>query len=129
MFTNVEVRWPGSVHDSRIFSISETCARLANKEVRGWLLGDRGYCCKPYLMTHILEPKSRGEQAYNYSHIRSRNVIETAFGVLKRRFACLSGVVRQEMVNLLPTITACFILHNFLRQRSDSFFDIEENRV
>ncbi|CAK9250776.1 unnamed protein product, partial [Sphagnum jensenii] len=59
------------------------------------------------------------KNAYNYSHIRSRNVIERAFGVLKRRFACLSGVVRQDLANGLTTITACFILHNFLRQRCD----------
>jgi hypothetical protein len=119
IFTNVVVRWPGSVHDSRIFSNSEICARLINREVDGWLLGDAGYGCKPYLMTPIPEPKTRGERAYNYAHIRSRNVIERAFGVIKRRFACLSGVLRQDLANALSTITACFVLHNFLRQRRD----------
>jgi len=125
MFTNVVARWPGSVHDSRIFSNSEICARLANNEIRGWLLGDSGYGCKPYLMTPILEPKSRAEHAYNYAHVRSRNVIERAFGVLKKRFACLSGVVRQDLANALTTITACFILHNYLRQRNDEMIDNE----
>ena len=119
IFTNVVVRWPGSVHDSRIFNNSEVCAKLANKEVNWWLLGDEGYGCKPYLLTPLLDPKTRPEKAYNYAHIRTRNVIERAFGVLKKRFGCLSGLLKQDLVNTLPTITACFILHNFLRQRKD----------
>jgi hypothetical protein len=125
-FTNVVVRWPGSVHDSRIFSNSEICARLMNREVDGWLLGDAGYGCKPYLMTPLPEPKTRSERAYNYAHIRSRNVIERAFGVIKKRFACLASVIRLDLPNALSTITACFVLHNFLRRRSDVEEEEEE---
>lgn len=83
--------------------------------------GDGGYDCKPYLLTPLLEPKSRAEKAYNYSHIRKRNVIERSFGVLKKRFGCLSAILKQDLTNSLNTITACFILHNFLRNRKDDF--------
>ncbi|XP_054159754.1 putative nuclease HARBI1 [Oppia nitens] len=106
-FTNVVVRWPGSVHDSRIFNNSEICAKLVNKVISpGWLLGDGGYGCKPYLLTPLLDPKTNAEKAYNYSHIRTRNTIERAFGVLKKRFSCLSGSIKQDINNSLTTITA-----------------------
>ena len=64
--------------------------RLASGEFgRGYLLGDSGYPCRKDLMTPILEPRTRSEEAYNSAHIATRNVVERSFGVLKRRFPCL----------------------------------------
>ena len=55
----------------------------------GWLLGDSGYACKPWLLIPKLNPQTRAERAYNKSHIKTRNVIERGFGVWKMRFRCL----------------------------------------
>lgn len=124
LFTNVVARWPGSVHDSRVFKMSEVCSRLEAGELRGyWLVGDSGYACAPFLMTPIANPSSRAEERYNFSHIQTRNVIERAFGVLKRRFSCLHGEMRLSLQNSMSTIIACFVLHNFLRIKNDFWED------
>lgn len=79
MVTSIEAKWPGSVHDSRIFRESALCHRFEQGMVTvhcrllylhcffvrshgnnpfscsglfsGLLLGDRGYACQPFLMT------------------------------------------------------------------------------
>jgi len=92
-FTNVVARWHGSAqcaHDAMIFSNSHLCARFEAKEFgRGYLLGDAGYPCKPYLLTPVTSPPTEAEHRYNFAHIQTRNVVERTFGVVKRRFLCL----------------------------------------
>ncbi|XP_052261316.1 putative nuclease HARBI1 [Dreissena polymorpha] len=50
-FVDVVAKWPGSVHDSRIFRESAIRQRFERGEIDGLLLGDSGYGCKRYLMT------------------------------------------------------------------------------
>ncbi|XP_046389383.1 putative nuclease HARBI1 [Ischnura elegans] len=83
------VRRPGSCHDARVFDNSSIRARLEGGQVSGILIGDSGYPCREYLFTPILRPGSRAEERYNRSHIKTRNAVERAIGVWKRRFPCL----------------------------------------
>ncbi|XP_046398096.1 putative nuclease HARBI1 [Ischnura elegans] len=111
--TNLVARWPGSVHDSTIFNNSFLRAKFESGEIPdGYLLGDGGYPCKPYLLTPLLHPVSRGERNYNLAHVRSRNPIERCFGVLKRRFPCLSIGLRTKTNTSLIIIVATGVLHN-----------------
>ncbi|XP_044754191.1 putative nuclease HARBI1 isoform X2 [Coccinella septempunctata] len=115
-FQNVVARWPGSSHDATIFNhsdLKEYCeqGRLANS----WLLGDSAYPCKPYLLTPILNPTTRGEQLYNESHIRTRNTIERCIGVWKRRFPVLALKMRLKLENIQAVIIATSVLHNIAR--------------
>ena len=64
IFTDVVCRWPGSVHDARIFQNSSLCARLEAKEITGWLLGDSAYSLKPYMMTPLSNPITRADKNY-----------------------------------------------------------------
>ncbi|CAN7947570.1 unnamed protein product, partial [Ixodes hexagonus] len=53
---NVVARWPGSTHDSRIFTESTLSSKLTDGMYDGLLLGDSGYTCQPWLMTPFLSP-------------------------------------------------------------------------
>jgi hypothetical protein len=54
--TNIIARYPGSVHDSRIFNECQLKQEFETREM-GILLGDPGYACLPYLMTPIVNRK------------------------------------------------------------------------
>ncbi|XP_059211535.1 putative nuclease HARBI1 [Centropristis striata] len=75
-----QAKWPGSVHDSRVFGTSETCQRLSQ--------GNRGSACQPFLLTPFTDPQE-APQAYNHANARTRPRVEMAFGLLKARFQCL----------------------------------------
>lgn len=56
------------------------------------LLGDSGYALTRYMMTPLPESTNftRAEKLYQEAQIRTRNVVERAFGIWKRRFPILS---------------------------------------
>lgn len=111
-FTNIAVNWPGSAHDSRIFNESRLSEALEGGRYHGFLLGDSGYACRSYLLTPFLTPQTEKERHYNAAHIKTRNVIERAFGILKKRFAILSIPVRTRLPNTKNIIVACVVLYN-----------------
>ncbi|XP_028457689.1 putative nuclease HARBI1 [Perca flavescens] len=78
LITNVEAKWPGSVHDSRIYG-----------EFEGLLLGDRGYPCQPTLITPYPDPEPGPQRNFNVAHCRTRARVEMTVGLLKARFQCL----------------------------------------
>ena len=59
MFTNVVAKWPRNAHDSFIFHDSLIYDKQ-NDEIKdledGFLIGDSGYGCKPFLMTPYPTP-------------------------------------------------------------------------
>ena len=90
LFTNIVARWPGGTHDAYVLLNSEVYVIFeAGVHEDGWSLGDSGYPSKPWLLVPKLDPQTRAEQAYNRSHIKTRNVVERTFGVWKMRFRCL----------------------------------------
>ncbi|XP_049315330.1 putative nuclease HARBI1 [Bactrocera dorsalis] len=119
LFTAVNARYPGSCHDSGIWTTSPTRMHLTNTyntQSDSWLLGDQGYPLEPWLLTPVAEPSNAREVRYNKLHAKARNTIERAFGVLKSRFRCLS---KHRILHYSPEkasliIYACTILHNIL---------------
>ncbi len=117
---NVVARWPGATHDATIFNNSRVNHSFENNEFRNCiLLGDSGYPIRNYLMTPLLQPHAPAEHLYNESHIRTRNVIERCFGVLKRRFPILAYGCRLSLDTVLSVIVAASILHNIALNMND----------
>ncbi|XP_046582784.1 putative nuclease HARBI1 [Haliotis rubra] len=87
-FANVVVKWPGSTHDLLMWSNCSIATKVVQQTPDGWLLGDSGCACRPWLLTPFTEPQTRPQERYNSAHTKTRNTIERAFGVLKARFSC-----------------------------------------
>lgn len=118
---DVVARWPGSSHDSHIFDNSLVRARLENNEFEEmYLLGDSGYPCRRYVLTPINNPETEAERRYNFAHIKTRNAIERTFGVLKRRFPCLSLGLRVSIDKACAIIIATCVLHNICIKMLDN---------
>lgn len=120
LFTNVVARWPGSTHDARIFANSNLKNQLEHGNF-GHLLGDAGYACSKYLLTPVLRAMNPSEKRYNAAHIRTRSVIERAFGCVKKRFPCLANGLKNPPETCVITIVAAFVLHNFCLLHHDVF--------
>ncbi|XP_065938425.1 putative nuclease HARBI1 [Magallana gigas] len=118
-FTSVCASWPGSVHDSRIWREFSLCRQFQRGEHNGILLGDSGYPCKRFLMTPYLNPQTNAHQRFNASLCRTRVLIEQSFGILKRRFSCLQGILRTTPEQAVGYVVACVILHNLGIQTGD----------
>ena len=116
-FTNIVARWPGSVHDARIFENSVLGMRFERGNCNGVLLGDNGYPCKQYLLTPVLNPSTQSERNYNKAHVTTRITIERTFGVWKRIFPCLSIGLQLKLSTTLVVIVATSVLYNFARRR------------
>ncbi|XP_040354835.1 putative nuclease HARBI1 [Ixodes scapularis] len=120
-FFDVVASWPGSVHDSRTFDGSRARALYEESRVPGVLLGDMGYACLPFLMTPLANPGAANSPGgrYNKAQIRTRNSVERAFGVWKRRFPCLDMRLQHKTRHSCSIITACAALHNLGRARNE----------
>lgn len=115
MFTNIVAKWPGSTHNSFVFSSSKIGHDLEENPTtfeEGWLLGDSGYPCKPYLMTSFLNPATGKQEAHNKAHVSTRVEIEQSFGWWKRRFHVLHSEVRMKPEKTCQIIGTCAVLHN-----------------
>ncbi|XP_033995006.1 putative nuclease HARBI1 [Trematomus bernacchii] len=118
IITSLEAKWPGSVHDSRIFSESSLCHKLEQGLFSGVLLGDRGYACQSFLMTPYPDPGEGPQTSFNVAHAKTRVRIEMTFGILKARFTCLRGL-RVAPERACRIITACVVLHNIATMRKE----------
>ena len=79
------VKWPGSVHDARIFDLSDIKAKL-EEEKFGTLLGDSGYPLRHYLLTPILNALNDDQEFYNDNLKSARTKAEHTYGILKTRY-------------------------------------------
>lgn len=115
-------RWPGSVHDSRIFLCSRLNRDLLQNPPPGHMLGDAGYACLPYLLTPLrhsqLTTFTPTEAAFQKSHIKTRNLVERTFGAWKAKFQCLKGM-RLKLSTTMNVISACAVIWNFLLAEKD----------
>ncbi|XP_056453116.1 putative nuclease HARBI1 [Gadus chalcogrammus] len=114
-FLNCLARWPGSCHDSRVLQNSQLYQAFEDGIIDGILLGDSGYPLKPWLLTPFLNPTTPAQRNYNAAHCSTRNTVERAFGVLKRRFHCLHGELRMIPQRVCNIVCSAVVLHNIAR--------------
>lgn len=127
---NVISRWPGSVHDSRIWDNCLLHGEFEREEIQGWLIGDAGYACQPFLMTPLLNPLTNPEMRYNRSHIKTGSTIEQTFGIWKCRFPGLGTGLRVKLQKAPTIVVAAAVLHNICITNGEEIFegdDVDNN--
>lgn len=83
------------------------------------IAGDSGYPLRPYFLTPLANPRTRGEQLYNEAHIRTRNMVERVIGIWKRRFPVMAYGMRLKLDTVLTVIVATAVLHNIAREMNE----------
>ena len=126
-FLNVEIKWPGSVHDARVYANSdinkmfqETKIPMVFKEllpgeekIRPVILDDPAYPLLPNLMKECSCCTRNEEVIFNEMLRSARNQMECAFDRLKARWWILNRPMDIKLDSLPDIIYACFVLHNY----------------
>ncbi|XP_055955589.1 uncharacterized protein LOC126814699 [Patella vulgata] len=135
-FTDLNIGWPGSVHDARVYANSKIYAKglsgtlfagkmidVNNVRLPIVLLGDPAYplsnfLMEPYTDNGHLTPK---QKTFNYKLSSSRMTVENSFGRLKGRWRCLLKRLDMNVDKVPNIIMTCCILHNICEQAKYPF--------
>ncbi|XP_065193105.1 uncharacterized protein LOC135824300 [Sycon ciliatum] len=125
IFTYVNVGNPGSVGDaaayinSRLFDNLTTRQWLTvpektigNNRVLPYLVGDAAFALSSSLMKCFSNPVTPQEKTFNFRLIRTRRVVEQAFGRLKGRFRILVKNNYSDPDFVSDVTLVCCALHN-----------------
>ena len=103
-FTDVNIGWPGRVHDTRVLHNSELFSKaesgnlfpqqtvlIGGVRIPIVIIADAAYPLKPWLMKPYINTGSLSAQQkrFNFRLSHTRVVVEHAFGLLKGRWRCL----------------------------------------
>jgi DDE superfamily endonuclease len=145
---DVEIGWPGSVADSRIFLNSwlgsnyiEPLAGLGTttlltgddmeEEIPAFILGDSAYQNSRHLVTTYKTTETNADphvRRLNARLSKARYFVEHAFGLLKGRFQIFSKPLRsagEDLPFAVYLIASICVLHNFLIDMCDSVRDAD----
>ncbi|KAG6927814.1 hypothetical protein G0U57_009276, partial [Chelydra serpentina] len=144
-FTNINVGWPGKVHDARVFKNSGLFRRLqqgvyfpdckitvGDVEMPTVILGDPAYPLMPWLMKPYTGALDTEKELFNYRLSKCRMVVECAFGRLKGRWRSLLTRSDLSQKNIPIVIAACCVLHNLCESKGGTFmagWEVEANRL
>ena len=117
--TNLVVKWPGSVHGSRIFENSTLYNDLPSGNLDGYLIADSGYALAPVCLTPYLNPIGDIQKNHKVVHKHTRSLVERTIGQAKKRFYCMGSIIRLKQDRISSVIVACFILHNEVKRLFD----------
>ena len=116
-FVNVVSKWPGSTHDSFIWSNSQIAAVMEHRSRMGsgrWLLGDSGYPLRPFLMTPFWMNKLKGKRRI----IKVIKKLDQLWNAPLANWKPDSGAWTEQadvwcsLQRSVRTIIACAVLHN-----------------
>nr|XP_012224230.1 PREDICTED: putative nuclease HARBI1 [Linepithema humile] len=129
-FIDVFTGMCGSVHDARVWRLSDIGTLIAQDENRYFqnqyhLLADSAYPLSNYILTpyrdngHLTNVQRR----FNTKLSKTRVVIERAFGTLKGRFRKLRYIYMYNTEMIPLVILTCCILHNICIENEDALID------
>lgn len=125
----------GSVHDARVFRVSELGRKAVNNELFPskdfHLLADSAYALMPQVIVPFRDNGhlTHQQKTFNVRQSATRSVIERAFGRLKGKFRRLRGLdVTRTDFGPMVIETAC-ILHNVIITEDDTEDDDEADEV
>ena len=137
-FWDINIGWPGSVHDARVFTSSDLYEKgqngtlfpawnreICETQVPILLLGDPAYPLLPWLMKPYLDNGHLTEEQklFAYRLSKARMVVENAFGRLKGRWRILLKRLDCQIDFVSTIIAACCTLHNFCEISGDGIED------
>ncbi|XP_065440253.1 uncharacterized protein LOC135981485 [Chrysemys picta bellii] len=142
-FTDINVGWPGKVHDAGIFRNSGLFEQLkegayfpdqkitvGDVDMSIVILGDPAYRLLPWLMKPYTGSLDSSKEQFNYRLSKCRMVVECAFGCLKAFWRCLLSRSDLSANNILIVIAACCVLHNICESKGETFmagWEVETN--
>ncbi|CAM5140323.1 unnamed protein product [Eretmochelys imbricata] len=108
-FININVGWPGKVHDTRIFRNSglfkwlqegvyfpDQKITVGDVELPIVILGDPAYPLMPWLMKPYTGTLDSSKELFNYRLSKCRMVVECAFGLFKGSLAQFTDSLRPQ---------------------------------
>ncbi|XP_012833696.1 PREDICTED: uncharacterized protein LOC105954576 [Erythranthe guttata] len=130
--------WEGVTHDSRVLTDTVADPRngfpwpppgkyylcdAAYTHTRGFMVPYRNV--RYWLGDYRRRRPLTKEERFNHAHAQLRNVIERAYGVLKKRFSILQKMAPFSFNVQRNIVIACFAVHNFIRKEriSDTLFE------
>lgn len=125
-------RWPGSAHDSTIFTHSTLYQRLRNHEFGPdvVILTDSAYGSDQFICKPLANAETNAEKTYQAAQIHTRNVVERTFGILKQRFRCMYNVsLLKKPRYFQDIILSCCILHNMIKEADDNAIDFTDHEI
>jgi hypothetical protein len=134
IFTYVFVGYPGSVHDSRVFSNSSLVQHIEQFGKHKYfpmeeyhLIGDSAFPLRSWLITPYSRRNNliRREKHHNFCLSGDRVCIENTFGILKGRWARLQYINTYSVSKAIEISTVACVLHNFCYLNNDEWqYDI-----
>ena len=133
-FYYVNPNFAGRAHDARVLresSLWQAFEIESNRPFPGAvLLGDSAYPLTEWLITPYAGDPEGAKGRFNSCHRTTRNIVERAFGVVKKRFYSLSTGLRvPSMEFAAKLITAAMVLHNLCVRFGDRGDEDEDEEV
>lgn len=139
-FMDVECKWPGSVHDAKMFANSSINQQMKTGQlpktfitllpgfeaIPNYLIADPAYPLTPFSMKEYQSCATNEEVIFNNMLRSARNQIECALGRLKARWGFLTRKIDHKL-EMIPTLAySCFVLHNYCESKHNC---LEEEEV